>query len=92
MTKLTGWGKAPQARPNATVAVELAPDNIRVITIYPRMTATDFGRNSLGNQPMRHQQRSAAPRPDRVIDSAEYVAGKILLAAHTEPAEQLMEA
>ena len=75
-----------------TARVELAPDNIRVITIYPRMTATDFGKNSLGQQPMRHQPRSAAPGPDRVIDSAEYVAGKILLAAQTEPAEQFMEA
>ena len=75
-----------------TARVELAPDNIRVITIYPRMTATDFGKNSLGNQHMRHQQRSAAPRPDMVIDSAEYVAGKILLAAQKEPAEQFMDA
>jgi short-subunit dehydrogenase len=74
-----------------TARVELAPDNIRVITIYPRMTATDFGRNSLGNQQMRHQQRSAAPRPDMVIDSAEYVAEKILLAAQKEPAEQFMD-
>jgi NADP-dependent 3-hydroxy acid dehydrogenase YdfG len=75
-----------------TARVELAPDNIRVITIYPRMTATGFGRNSLGNQQMRQQQRSAAPRADMVIDSAEYVAGKILLAARQEPAEQFMEA
>lgn len=75
-----------------TARVELAPDSIRVITIYPRMTATDFGKNSLGNQQMRQQQRSAAPRTDMVIDSAEHVAGKILEAAQKEPAEQFMDA
>ncbi len=75
-----------------TARVELAPENIRVITVFPRMTATDFGRNSLGNQQMRQQQRAAAPRPDVVVDSPEYVAEKILEAAQKEPAEQYMEA
>ncbi len=74
-----------------TARGELAPDNIRVITVYPRMTATDFGKNSLGSQHMRQQQRNAAPRPDVVVDSAEYVAEKILEAAQKEPAEQYME-
>ncbi len=75
-----------------TARVELAPDNIRVITVYPRMTATDFGRNSLGNQQMRQQQRDAAPRADIVVDSPEHVAEKILEAAQKEPAEQYMDA
>ena len=73
-----------------TARGELAPDNIRVITVYPRMTATDFGRNSLGNRPMREQQRGNAA-PGMVIDSAEYVAEKILEAIQKEPAEQFMD-
>jgi short-subunit dehydrogenase len=75
-----------------TARGELAPDNIRVITVYPRLTATDFGRNSLGDERMRQQQRAgapAAPRPQP--DGAEHVAGRILLAAQLEPKEQFME-
>jgi NADP-dependent 3-hydroxy acid dehydrogenase YdfG len=73
-----------------TARVELAPDNIRVITVYPRITATEFGVNSLGSQQMRHQQRSgvSAGNPP---DSAEFVAEKILEAAVSEPAEQYMD-
>jgi short-subunit dehydrogenase len=74
-----------------TARGELAPDNIRVITMYPRMTATDFGRNSLGNRQMRQQQRGNAA-PNMVIDSAEDVAEKILEAIQKEPAEQFMDA
>jgi short-subunit dehydrogenase len=33
-----------------TARIELEADNIRVITVYPRMTATDFGKNSLGSR------------------------------------------
>lgn len=73
-----------------TARGELAPDNIRVMTVYPRMTATDFGRNSLGNRPMREQQRANAA-PGMVIDSPEYVAEKILEAIQKEPAEQFMD-
>jgi len=73
-----------------TARGELASDNIRVITVYPRMTATDFGRNSLGNRPMRQQQRANAA-PGVVIDSPEHVAGKILEAIQKEPAEQFMD-
>jgi NAD(P)-dependent dehydrogenase (short-subunit alcohol dehydrogenase family) len=75
-----------------TARVELAPENIRVITVYPRMTATDFGRNSLGNRQMRQQQRSNAARTDVVVDSPEFVAEKILEAAQKEPVEQFMDA
>jgi len=75
---------------SATARVELAADNIRVITVYPRMTATDFGRNSIGNRQVRQQQRGNV-RPDVVIDSAEYVASKILEAIEKEPAEQFMD-
>ncbi len=75
-----------------TARGELAPDNIRVITVYPRLTTTNFGRNSLGDERMRQQQRTgapAAPRPP--ADSAEHVANRILLAAQTEPKEQFMD-
>ena len=74
-----------------TARGELAADNIRVITVYPRMTATDFGRNSLGNRQVRQQQRGNTP-PGVVIDSAEYVAEKILEAIQKEPTEQFMDA
>jgi short-subunit dehydrogenase len=74
-----------------TARGELAADNIRVITVYPRMTSTDFGRNSIGNRQVRQQQRGNV-RPDVVIDSAEYVAEKILEAIQKEPTEQFMDA
>ena len=73
-----------------TARVELRPDNIRVITVYPRVTATDFGRNSLGNPQMRQRQRTNVGA-DVVVDSPEFVAEKILEAAQTEPAEQYMD-
>ncbi len=71
----------------ATARGELAADNIRMITVYPRLTATDFGKNSLGNRQTRQQQRTGMPTPD----SAELVAEKILEAVHKEPAEQFMD-
>jgi short-subunit dehydrogenase len=77
-----------------TARGELAADHIRVITVYPRMTATDFGKNSLGNQEQRQQQRAGAHAPTgpaQVVDSAEHVAGRILAAAQAEPEEQFME-
>ena len=72
-----------------TARGELASENIRVITVFPRSTATDFGKNSLGDARMRQHQR--APRPGVVVDSAEHVAERILQAAEQEPAEQYME-
>jgi NAD(P)-dependent dehydrogenase (short-subunit alcohol dehydrogenase family) len=71
-----------------TARGELEADNIRVITVYPRLTATDFGRNSLGDQRMRQHQRTGAPTGD----SPEYVANRILKAAQEEPPEQFMDA
>jgi short-subunit dehydrogenase len=73
-----------------TARGELASDNIRVITVYPRVTATDFGRHSLGNRQLRQQQRANAAS-DVVVDTPEYVAGKILEAIQKEPAEQFMD-
>jgi short-subunit dehydrogenase len=73
-----------------TARGELSSDNIRVITVYPRLTATDFGKNSLGNRQMRDHQRSSAPSAMRA-DTPEWVAEKILLAAQNEPEEQFMD-
>jgi short-subunit dehydrogenase len=71
-----------------TARRELESDNIRVITVYPRLTATDFGKNALGNRQMRQQQRA----PSTIVpDSPEHVANKILEAARNEPAEQYMD-
>jgi NAD(P)-dependent dehydrogenase (short-subunit alcohol dehydrogenase family) len=71
-----------------TARVELASYNIRVISIFPRMTATDFGIHSLGSQNLRGQQRS---NPSVPVDSADYVAERILSAAINEPEEQYMD-
>jgi NADP-dependent 3-hydroxy acid dehydrogenase YdfG len=73
-----------------TARIELAADNIRVITVYPRMTSTDFAMNSLGNQQLRQRQRAEVPA-NVVIDTPEHVAEKILEAAQKEPAEQFMD-
>jgi NADP-dependent 3-hydroxy acid dehydrogenase YdfG len=69
---------------SATARVELGADNIRVITIFPRTTDTDFGRNSLGDRAMRQRQRAHSSVP---VDSPDVVAERILEAARTEPAE-----
>ncbi len=45
-----------------TARVELAGDNIRVITVFPRTTATDFGKNSLGDRQLRQRQRVGRQR------------------------------
>jgi len=70
-----------------TARLELAQDSIRVITIFPRMTATDFARNSLGDPVLRRRQREGSPAP---VDSPEFVAEKIVAAALHEPDEQYM--
>lgn len=71
---------------------ELAPDNIRVITVYPEYTASDFSRNGLifGLSPVVDSPATDLgdlPTPD----SPEKVAQKILEAAFDEPAEKYME-
>ncbi len=71
-----------------TAKVELERDNIRVITVFPRMTATDFGKNSLGHRETRQRQRSVE---NVQIDTPEFVAERILQAVIHEPAEQYME-
>ncbi|MEI6518429.1 MAG: SDR family oxidoreductase [bacterium] len=70
-----------------TARVELAGDGIRLITVYPRMTSTDFAKHSLGNTGY-HRQVHA--NPNIQSDTPEYVATKILSAAMNEPDEQFM--
>jgi NAD(P)-dependent dehydrogenase (short-subunit alcohol dehydrogenase family) len=72
-----------------TARGELAADHIRVVTVYPKTTETDFGKNALGNRELRAQQRNSAREAMR-LDTPEFVAGKILEAVQKEPAEQLM--
>lgn len=67
-----------------TARIELAPDNIRVITVYPGQTATDFGKNALKDSDS--QPRGGYSRGD----SAEKVGQKILEAAQKEPRDQYM--
>jgi short-subunit dehydrogenase len=74
-----------------TARVELAGEGIRVITMFPRMTATDFGKNALGDQRLRQAQRGQGAREGVVVDQPEDVARRILSAAQTEPEEQYMD-
>ena len=71
-----------------TAHVEPAPENVRVISIFPRLTATNFGRNSLGDRD--HHQRGRA-NPEAPVDTPEFVAERILAAAQEEPPEQYMD-
>lgn len=64
--------------------VELAPDNIRVITVFPHNTASDFVSNGLVLPSIEVQAPVDAAPP-------EFVAEKILEAAADEPAEKYME-
>ena len=73
-----------------TVRGELGAENIRVVSVYPRLTATDFGKNSLGDGRIRQSQR-ASGSGGQIPDRPELVAEKILEAAQKEPAEQYME-
>lgn len=68
-----------------TARGELASDNIRVITVYPRLTSTDFQKHALGGAELRRPDSSVQ------IDTPEHVAAKILYAAEHEPEEQFMD-
>ncbi len=72
-----------------TARHELADDNIKVCTVFPRITGTDFGKNSLGDPELRRRQRSAGGLVP--VDTVDFVAGRILQAIQTEAAEQYME-
>lgn len=64
--------------------LELAPDNIRVITVYPHNTQSDFVSNGLLFGLINVQAPANAAPP-------EFVAQKILEAASDEPAEKYMD-
>ncbi len=72
-----------------TARFELESDKIKVITVYPRTTATDFGKNSIGNQGLRQRQRSQASG-SVPVDPPETVATKIVEAITQELAEQYL--
>jgi NAD(P)-dependent dehydrogenase (short-subunit alcohol dehydrogenase family) len=75
----------------AAERLELAPDNIRVSTVYPEYTDSDFSRNGLifGLRPVAGASTTLGDLP--APDSPEKVAQKILEAAVDEPAEKYME-
>ena len=73
-----------------TARVELGAENIRVISVFPRLTATDFGKNSIGDGRLRQSQRTSSSG-GQIPDRPELVAEKIFEAAQKEPAEQYME-
>jgi short-subunit dehydrogenase len=73
-----------------TARYELESSGIKVITMFPRTTATDFGKNSIGNQGLRQSQRSHASAAVPV-DLPEAVAQKIVEAIRQELPEQYMD-
>jgi short-subunit dehydrogenase len=73
-----------------TAREELASDNIRITTMFPGLTATNFGKNSLAT-PNTNQQGPRQPQGGPKPDSAEAVAQKILEAARNEPRDQYMD-
>ena len=87
-----------------TARAELEKDNIRVILVHPRRTATAFGQNGIGYRGTTAAPTAApttapslqaqSPNPSAAalnqVDTAEHVAGKILEAIQNEPAEQFM--
>jgi short-subunit dehydrogenase len=70
-----------------TAREELAGDNIRITTMFPGMTATNFGHNSLASATASRMR----PPANAQADSAEDVAQKILEAARNEPDNQYMD-
>jgi short-subunit dehydrogenase len=72
-----------------TARGELAPENIRVITVFPRSTSTRFGENAIGDRNATRPRRSGTQAI--VIDPPEYVAEKILDAMQSEVPEQYMD-
>jgi short-subunit dehydrogenase len=66
--------------------LELIDDNIRVITVYPGLTRTNFFKNSLG---ITHKDQSKK-MPTLKGRSSEYVAQRLVSAARKEPRIQYM--
>lgn len=68
--------------------VELAPENIRVVVVYPGQTTTNFGQHVLGD-PAARLAGMGKGQPGGA-DSPDQVAEKILYAAEQEPEEVYM--
>ena len=58
-----------------TARAELAPDNIIISVMHPKMTATDFGKNAVGSRPDWATRPGAVPE----IDTPEQVAQEMLV-------------
>ena len=70
-----------------TARQELAPDNITVSVMHPKMTATDFMKNSLGPT-IEWDNRDGQPMPD--VDTANDVAKAIIALMESGEAEAMM--
>ncbi len=72
-----------------TARQELARDNIKVSIVLPKMTATNFMKNSINPEGgwQRPTSNSESNNPGLQVDSAEKVAEKIAEAIETEEAE-----
>ncbi len=68
-----------------TARQELAQDNIVVSVFHPKMTATGFGENALGEKYV-----SSAGRPGMTVDTAEEVAARIVEQIESGDAEATM--
>ncbi len=93
VTKLTipiiGGYRASKLALNAisdNARLELARENIRVITVYPNATATDFFANTLDGTTARQEMAGRGMR----MQPPEHVARKIVQGARKEPREVFM--
>jgi len=68
-----------------TARQELEADKIVVSVFHPKMTATDFGKNSIGEK-----YSSFAGRPGMTVDTAEDVAKAIVEQIESEEPESMM--
>jgi len=74
-----------------TARAELAPDKIVVSVMHPKMTATDFSKNSMGKHPDYEEIRRSRPAmPEMQIDTPEQVAERIVELIGSEVAEAEM--
>jgi len=75
-----------------TARTELKPDNIIVSVMHPKMTATGFGKNSIGADPMEspssYTERARAHGME--VDTAEQVAAKTMELIKSEEPEAEM--
>lgn len=70
-----------------TARTELEPDKIIVSVMHPKMTATNFGKNAVGERP----STAGRPRtPGMEVDTPEQVADKVLTLIDSEAPEAEM--